>query len=366
MEPVNLFEYEALARARVEPTAWDYYAGGAEDEVTLRENRAAFERMGLRPRMLRGVGACDTRVTLLGETLPFPVLVAPVAYQKLAHPEGEAEMARGAGAAGAIMAVSTLATVSLEDVAAAGSGPLWFQLYVYKDRMITESLVRRAEAAGYRALILTVDMPHIGRRERDIRNGFGLPPGLIVANFAGQERADQPGMEPGESGLAVYATAQLDPTLTWEAVDWLRSITLLPVLVKGVLTAEDAHEALAHGAAGIVVSNHGGRQLDGAVAAVAALPEIVAAVAGRAPVLVDGGVRRGTDVLKALALGASATLIGRPALWALAAGGAAGVERALGLLCEEFRVAMALSGCRSVTEITHNLVKLPRDFEALF
>jgi 4-hydroxymandelate oxidase len=358
-EPVNLFEYEALACARMEPKAWDYYQSGAEDEVTLRENRAAFERIKLRPRMLTGAGAPDTRMSLLGETLSLPVLVAPAAYQKLAHPEGEAAMARGAGAAGTIMALSTLSTMSLEEVAEAATGPLWFQLYVYKDRSITESLVRRAEAAGYKALVVTVDAPYLGRRERDIRNGFGLPPGLIVANFAGQALADQPGLEPGQSGLAVYFTNQLDPTLTWESVAWLRSITHLPVLVKGILTAEDAREALALDISGIIVSNHGGRQLDGAVAAIEALPEIAEAVAGRMPILVDGGIRRGTDVLKALALGADAALIGRPALWALAADGAAGVERALGLLRDELLLALALAGCKSVTDVSRALVKLP-------
>lgn len=312
--------------------------------------------------MLTGVGVCETSVTVLGAELSAPVIVAPTAYQKLAHPDGEVGMARGAGAAGTVMAVSTLATTSLEEVAAAATGPLWFQLYVYKERAITESLVARAEAAGYRALALTVDAPYLGRRERDIHNGFGLPPGLIVANFEGRAQADQPGVDAGASGLSVYATRLIDPTLTWESVDWLRSITHLPILVKGILTAEDARLALDHGAAAVIVSNHGGRQLDGSVTGIEALPEVVEAVAGRAPVLVDGGIRRGTDVLKALALGASATLIGRPALWALAADGAAGVERALGLLREELRMAMALSGCHSVGDITPALVKLAPGF----
>jgi 4-hydroxymandelate oxidase len=362
MDPINLLEYESLARARIEPGAWDYFFGGSEDEVTLRENRAAYTRVKLRPRMLRNVGSVDTGLTLLGDQLIAPILVAPIAYQKLAHPEGEAAMARGVNAAGTIMTLSSMATISLEDVAAAVGGPRWFQLYVYKDRALTEWLVQRAEAAGYHALVLTVDMPYLGRRERDVRNGFGLPPGMIVANFTEREEANQPSMPPGESGLAVYATRQLDPTLTWEAIEWLRGVTRLPVLVKGVLTAEDAQEALAHGAAGVIVSNHGGRQLDGALATIEALPEIAQAVAGRVPVLVDGGVQRGTDVLKALALGATAVQIGRPALWALAEGGAAGVTRALGLLREELRLAMALSGCRSLGEISRALVKIPQEW----
>ncbi|HEX9035811.1 MAG TPA: alpha-hydroxy acid oxidase [Ktedonobacterales bacterium] len=362
MDPINLFEYETLACERMDPVAWDYYQSGAEDEVTLRENRAAFGRIRLRPRMLAGVGVADTHTTLFGEELALPVLIAPAAYQKLAHTEGEADMARGASAAGTIMTLSTMATVALEEVAAAAGGPLWFQLYVYKERALTEALVRRAEAAGYRALVLTVDAPYLGRRERDIRSGFGLPPGMIVANFAGHASADQPGVDPGASGLAVYASAKMDPTLTWEAVDWLRAVTRLPVLVKGILTAEDAHEALAHGASGVIVSNHGGRQLDSALSSIEALPAVVEAVAGRAPVLMDGGVRRGTDVLKALAIGANGTLIGRPALWALAASGAQGVERALGLLREELRLAMALAGCKTLADISRSLVKLPADW----
>ena len=358
MDPINLFEYEPLARARIDPSAWDYYQSGANDEVTLRDNRLAFERIRLRPRVLGGVGLGDTRASALGEPLRMPILVAPMAYQKLAHPEGEAAMARGAGAAGSLMCVSTMANTSLEDVAKAATGPLWFQLYVYRDRAVTESLVRRAERAGYRALVVTVDMPNVGRREVDVRNGFGLPPNVTLANFAG-ERAQQPGEQPGTSSLATYAAHQLDGSLTWEAIDWLSSITSLPVLVKGILTGEDAALAVAHGVAGIIVSNHGGRQLDGALASIDALPEVVATVAGRCEVYVDGGVRRGTDVLKALALGARAVLLGRPALWGLGAAGAEGVERVLTLLCEELQLAMALAGRPTLASIDRALVQLP-------
>ena len=357
MDPINLFEYEPLARERVDPVAWAYYQSGANDEVTLRENRLAFERIRLRPRVLAGVGAPDTRASVLGDSLRMPILVAPMAYQKLAHVEGEAEMARGAAAAGSLMCVSTMANTSLEDVAQAMSGPLWFQLYVYREREVTESLVRRAERAGYRALVVTVDMPNVGRREVDVRNGFGLPPHLKVANFDGG-RAEEGRIAPGESSLALYAAHQLDPSLTWEGIDWLRSITSLPVLLKGILTAEDAALAVAHGVSGVIVSNHGGRQLDGAMASIEALPEVVEAVAGRCEVLMDGGVRRGTDVLKALALGARAVLLGRPALWALAAGGADGVERALTLLNEELRLAMSLAGRPTLASVDRALVRL--------
>lgn len=358
MDPINLFEYEPLARERIDPVAWDYFQSGANDEVTLRENRLAFERIRLRPRMLAGVGSGDTRATALGEPLRTPVLVAPMAYQKMAHPEGEAAMARGAGAAGSLMCVSTMSNTSLEDVAQTASGPLWFQLYVYRERAVTESLVRRAERAGYRALVVTVDMPAVGQREVDVRNGFGLPPHLTLANFEG-DLAQEPRQQPGASALSTYHTHRLDGSLTWEAIDWLASITSLPVLVKGVLTAEDAALAVAHGVAGIIVSNHGGRQLDGALASIEALPEVVATVAGRCEVFVDGGVRRGTDVLKALALGARAVLLGRPALWALAVGGADGVERALGMLREELALAMALAGRPTLASVDRALVRLP-------
>ncbi|HZC04268.1 MAG TPA: alpha-hydroxy acid oxidase [Ktedonobacterales bacterium] len=358
MDPINLFEYEPLARELIDPVSWDYYQGGANDEVTLRGNRLAFERIRLRPRMLAGVGACDTRTTALGEPLRMPILVAPTAYQKLAHADGECAMARGAGEAGSLMCVSTMSTTSLEEVAQAATGPLWFQLYVYRDRAVTESLVRRAERAGYRALVVTVDMPAVGRREADVRNGFGLPPHLSLANFTGL-LSEEGRVAPGASALSIYADHQLDSDLTWEGIDWLSSITALPIVLKGILTAEDAALAVAHGVAGIVVSNHGGRQLDGATPGIEALPEVVETVAGRCEVYMDGGVRRGTDVLKALALGARAVLVGRPALWALAVGGAAGVECALGLLHDEVKLAMALAGRPTLASIDRTLVRLP-------
>ncbi|HEX2348124.1 MAG TPA: alpha-hydroxy acid oxidase [Ktedonobacterales bacterium] len=358
MEPINLFDYEPLARERIDPVAWDYYQSGANDEVTLRENRFAFERIRLRPRVLVSVEARDTRLTLLGESLRSPIVVAPMAYQRMAHDEGEAAMARGVGAAGMAMCVSTMSTISLEDVAQAASGPLWFQLYVYRDRSVTESLVRRAEQAGYRALVVTVDMPAVGQREADLRNGFGLPPHLTLANFEGA-LAEEGRVAPGESALSIYASHQLDPNLTWEGIDWLRSITSLPVLLKGILTAEDAALAVAHGVAGVIVSNHGGRQLDGVAPTIEALPEVAQAVAGRCVILMDGGVRRGTDILKALALGAQAVLVGRPILWALAVDGAAGVERALTLLHDELQLAMALAGRPTLASIDRSLVRLP-------
>ena len=357
MDPINVYEYEALAAARVDPVHWDYYRSGADDEVTLRANREAFGRIRLRPRMLVDVSAVDMGTTVLGTPVSMPILVAPTAYHCLACPDGECATAVAAGAASTLMVASTLATRSLEDIAAAATGPLWFQLYVYRDRAVSEDLVRRAEAAGYRALVLTVDTPRVGRRERDMRNGFGLPPHLRMANFRDDLFANIHEREPGESGFAAHVSALFDTSLTWEALAWLRGITTLPVLVKGVLTAEDAALAVEHGVAGIMVSNHGGRQLDSAPATIEALPEVVEAVAGRVEVYLDGGVRRGTDVLKALGLGARAVLVGRPILWGLAVEGAEGARKVLELLRAELELAMILAGRPTVASIDRSLVK---------
>jgi 4-hydroxymandelate oxidase len=356
-EPANVEDFEALAGRRMTRGAFDYYAGGAESEQTLRANRDAFGELFLRPRMLTGLGAIDTATSVLGTAVASPALVAPTAFHKLAHAEGECATARAAGRAGTLMCVSTIASTSLEDVAAAASGPLWFQLYVYKDRAITRELLRRAKAAGYRAVVLTVDTPVLGRRERDLRNGFSLPPGVRLENLAwlADERAGITGWSSSSSFWA-YVHEQLDASLDWSVVEWLRSEIDLPILVKGVMTAEDARLAVEHGAAGVVVSNHGGRQLDGAEATVRALPEVVEAVGGRVEVLMDGGVRRGTDVLKALALGARAVLLGRPVLWGLAARGEDGVLRVLDLLRRELEVAMALCGLSRIADVRRELV----------
>jgi len=341
---INVSDFEALARERMTPTAYDYYAGGAEDEVTLAENIAVFRRIALRPRVLAGNGSVATSIDLLGMTLSLPVGLAPTAFNKLGHADGEIASARAAGAAGSFMCCSTIASTALEEVASsAASTPLWFQLYVYRDREVTRDLVRRAEAAGCRALVLTVDTPRLGRRERNIRRPFNLPDGIAISNLERYGTADALRWA-GSSSFADYVHRLMDEGLTWEAVEWLRSITSLPILIKGVLAPADAVLAVEHGASGIVVSNHGGRQLDGAMATIAALPDIAKAVNRRVPVLMDGGVRRGTDVLKALALGADAVLIGRAYLWGLAAEGEAGVSRVLEMLRSEFELAMALAG----------------------
>ncbi len=355
MEPINLYEYEAIAQARLTAMAYDYYASGAHDEITLRENHAAYDRIALRYRVLRDISQRSTATTVLGQPIRMPVIVAPTAFHKLAHPEGEVATVRAAGNAGTLMILSTLSTTSIEEVLAAATGPVWFQLYVYKDRGATRALVERAEAAGCSALVLTVDAQVWGRRERDVRNRFQLPAGLSVKNLmpAGQEAFPK---EAQDSGLAAYVTSLFDQTLSWKDVEWLCGLTKLPVLLKGIVHPEDARQAADYGAAGVIVSNHGGRQLDTAPATIAALPDIVDAVAGRVEVLIDGGIRRGTDVVKALAYGARAVAVGRPVLWGLAADGQRGVERVLELLRFEVDLALGLCGCARVEEIGRDLL----------
>jgi 4-hydroxymandelate oxidase len=355
MDPVNLVEFEQAARERLAREAYDYYAGGANDEITLRRNRDAWSEIALHYPVLRDVSSRDTSTTILDEKISFPVMVAPTAFHRMACAEGECAAARAAGRAGTVMVVSTLSTTTIEDIAAAATGPLWFQLYVYKDRGATTALIQRAEAAGCRALVLTVDAQVWGRREADVRNNFKLPDGLTVANLADYAKEMFPAGIPG-SGLAAYVSQMLDPTLNWKDLAWLRGQTKLPILLKGIVRADDAKLAVEHGAAGVIVSNHGGRQLDTAPATIEALPSVVDAIGGKIPVLIDGGVRRGTDVVKALALGAQAALIGRPVLWGLAANGEEGAYRVLELLKAEFDLAMALCGARTIREIDKSLV----------
>ena len=355
---INLAEVEARALGRLTPLARDYYASGATDEITLRWNREAYARIAVRPRALVDGSARDLSTTILGRRHPWSVIVAPTAFQRLAHPDGEAAVARAAAAAGVTMTLSTLASTSIEDVAAAAPGaPRWFQLYVFRDRALTAALVARAEAAGYEAIVLTVDAPLLGRRERDARNRFALPEGMTAANLA--DALARVSSDGRDSGLFQFFASQIDPGFTWADLATLCSSTRLPVLVKGVLRADDATRAIEAGARGVIVSNHGGRQLDTAIASIDALPEVVEAVAGRAPVLVDGGIRRGTDILKALALGADAVLLGRPILWGLV-DGEAGVRHVLQLLHAEFDLAMALAGCASRAAVTRDLVVWPR------
>jgi 4-hydroxymandelate oxidase len=344
--PVNVDDFEELARQRLDKAVYSYIAGAAGDEISLRRNRSAFDSLLLKPRALRDVSRLDTTAEIFGRKLQYPILVAPTAYHRMVHPEGEQGTARGAGAAGATMVVSSLANTTVEDIAAVATGPLWYQLYVQPDRAFTQDLVQRAEAAGCQALCITVDTPILGTRYRETRAGFCLAPGLDRANLRGCEGATAARFD--ESG--VYS-AVLDPTLTWDGIDWIRGFAKVPILLKGILAPEDAALAVEHGVSGIIVSNHGARNLDTTPATIEALPFVLEAVAGRLPVLLDGGVRRGTDVVKALALGARAVLVGRPYLWGLAVGGAAGVEKVSKMLHTELLAAMALCGCPTLAAI---------------
>ena len=352
-QPINVADLERLAAEQLEPGARAYFAGGAGDERTMRRNAEAFEEWELWPRVLVDVSEVSTATTVLGSELELPILVAPVAFQRLAHPGGEQAMARAAAAAGTVMVVSTLATTTPADVAAAApDGRRWLQLYCFKDRGVTRALIEEATEAGYEAIALTVDAPYAGPRERDLRSGFVLPAEL---------RTPAIDAAAGPRTLSVAEVfALVDPSLTWSDLELLCAETELPVLVKGVLAAEDAQLAAEHGAAGVIVSNHGGRQLDGVPATIDALPAVVEGVGGRLEVLVDGGIRRGTDVAVALALGANAVLVGRPALWGLAVDGQAGAEVALSMLRREFELALALLGCSTPAALSAAHVRARR------
>jgi len=351
---VNLAELEAQARSVLSRATYDYFAGGAEDEATLEANRQAFRKWRFRFHVLSGVKEPELSTDLLGQSVSMPVQLAPTATQRLAHPEGELAAARAAAAAGVVYCLSTLATTSLEDVAATSRGPRWFQLYMYQDRGITEDLVNRAMAAGYSAILLTVDAAVLGRRERDFRNAWTLPPELSYANLTGS-LAKTVDVATGSSALNQYFH-QLETRLAWKDLEWLVGKSRVPVLVKGVVRGDDARRAVAGGAQGVIVGNHGGRQLDYSVAALDAVSEVVEAVGPEGLVLMDGGVRRGTDVLKALALGARSVLIGRPLLWALAVGGEAGVRRMLDQLRDEITTSMILLGVSGLDQLTPDLL----------
>ena len=346
---VNVDDFEAAARERLDPGAYGYMAGGAGDEHTLRANSAAFARWDLRPRVLVDVGGVSAATTVLGTEVTLPVLVAPTAFQRLANPEGELPMARAAAAAGTVMTLSTLSSVTPAELAAAAPGAAqWFQLYWSRDRAFTQELVEGAVEAGFSALMLTVDLPVAGRRERDVRAGFALPDDLPLPNLPISLRRE-------DFHTALHEA--VDDTLTWRDLEWLHSVSSLPLVVKGILTAEDALLAAEHGAAAVVVSNHGGRQLDGVPATLEVLPEVVEAVGERVEVFLDGGIRRGVDVLKALALGARAVLSGRAVLWGLAADGEEGATQVLSLLRKEIELGLKLLGCPSPDAVTRGHVR---------
>ncbi len=358
--PLNLHELQALAETKLPRMVFDYFAGGSNDERLLHSTRDAWNEIALRYRVMRNVSLRSHSCEILGEPLDWPVLVAPMALQQMAHVDGELATARAVAQSGCGMILSTLSTYAIEEVHAAirennSRAPLWFQLYIEKDRGRTKALVERAARAGATALVLTVDTPVLGRRERDIRNQFHLPEGLATPHLYDTLSLGEAPVA-SASALATYISRRWDEGIEWRDVEWLRSITSLPLLVKGVVRGDDALLALEHGATGIIVSNHGGRQLDASVTTPRALVEIAEALNGRGTLLVDGGIRRGSDIVRAIAMGAHGVLLGRPVLWSLAIGGADGVLATLGLLRAEFDSAMALCGCRTVGEITPDLL----------
>ncbi|XP_023916302.1 peroxisomal (S)-2-hydroxyacid oxidase GLO4 isoform X2 [Quercus suber] len=351
-EPVNVNEFQELAREVLPKMYYDFYAGGAEDQYTLKENVEAFHRIMIRPRILVDVSRIDMSTTVLGNKISAPILIAPTALHKLAHPEGEVATARAAAACKTIMVLSFTSSCTVEEVASGCNAVRFFQLYVYKKRDIAAVLVQRAERNGYKALVLTVDTPRLGRREADIKNKMVAPRLKNLEGLLSIEADSDNG-----SNLEAYAKETMDASLCWKDIEWLKSITNMPILIKGVLTGEDAIKAAEVGVAGIMVSNHGARQLDYTDATINVLEEVVQAVGGRVPVFFDGGVRRGTDIFKALAHGAQAVLIGRPVIFGLAAKGEYGVRQIIQMLKDELELTMALSGCPSVKDITRRHVR---------
>jgi len=370
--PINVAEYERYAKNTLPRNAHDYYASGSNDMITLRENRDAFARLRIIPRALVDVSKIVTETTILGEKVASPILIAPTAMQQMAHPDGEVATVRAAARLNTLMCISSWSTKSMEQVAADQPGTLlWFQVYVYKDRDVVLDLVKRAERAGYKALAVTVDTPILGRREADIRNNFALPSHLTLGNFesTGKTRSHATGISSsantsGGSGLAAYVSSLIDRTLTWDDLKWLRTVTSLKIVVKGVMSVDDALLAVEHGMDAVWVSNHGARQLDTSPATIEVLPDIVRAVAGRAEVYMDGGVTRGTDVFKAIALGARAVFVGRPVLWGLAHRGEEGVFHVMSLLNEELNLAMALAGVADIGDIKPSFIRTALSFQS--
>ena len=349
-EPLlSIADYASTARGILPKEVCDYYEGGALDEITLRENVAGWERLKLHYRVLAGVGPRELRTSVLGQSISMPIAIAPTAFHKLACPEGEIAAAKAAKTAGTLFILSSLSNTAMEAVFAQAASPRWFQLYIYKDREITRALLQRAEAAGAEAIVLTVDAPGLGTRERDMRNRFTLPDDLCVENLSPVGKGKMPKV--CGSGLAAYVRDNFKSDLSFEDLDWLCGCTRLPIVVKGVCRADDARRVADHGAKAIVVSNHGGRQLDTAPATCEVLPFVVDAVGDRCEVYVDGGIRRGSHILKALALGARAVMVGRPILWGLCVAGEKGACQVLEILRRELDEAMLLCGCTKLSDI---------------
>ena len=351
---LNIHDYHRAARAKLPKDVLDYYEGGALDEITLRENTAGWERLKLYYHVLAGVGTRDLSTTILGQFISMPIAVAPTAFQKLACAEGEIATAKAAKAMRTLFILSSFSNTAMESVLPQAASPRWFQLYIYKDREITDELVRRAEAAGAEAIVVTVDAPGLGTRERDVRNNFRLPDDLAVENLAPVGKGNLPKVT--GSGLAAYVQENFKSDLKFEDLDWLCGCTRLPIVVKGVCRGDDARRAAEHGAKAVVVSNHGGRQLDTAPATCEVLPAVADAVGDLCEVYVDGGIRRGSDVLKAIALGARAVLIGRPILWGLCVGGEQGATNVLEIFRRELDEAMLLCGCTKLGDINRALL----------
>jgi len=374
---INLNDFRAIAKKRLPRMIFDYLDGGADDEVTLRRNRESFGSCQLMPRVLRDVGQIDLSTTVLGRDIDLPVILSPTGQTRMFHHQGEGAVARSAAKAGTIYSLSSVSSTSIEATAAASAGPKWFQIYVWRDRAVIRDFMARCRDSGYHALCLTVDVPLPGNRERDLRHGLAFPPSLKPRSALEVMRhpgwlyhyltnprieianvTDSPHVKKGaQESLLHYITEQFDPTVDWGAAAWMVEEWGGPFLIKGIVSLEDARRAVDIGASGIIVSNHGGRQLDYMPSAIEVLPEIVAAVQGRAEILIDGGVRRGTDVIKALALGAKAVMIGRPYLYALAAGGEAGVDRMFSLLQAEIARDMALLGCRKISDLNPEYIR---------
>eukprot|EP00931_Biecheleriopsis_adriatica_P087178 TRINITY_DN61685_c0_g1_i1.p1 TRINITY_DN61685_c0_g1~~TRINITY_DN61685_c0_g1_i1.p1 ORF type:complete len:386 (+),score=79.81 TRINITY_DN61685_c0_g1_i1:34-1158(+) len=361
----NLRDFEGIAKEIIDKVDFDYYSSGAEDEITLQRNKDAWQRIVIWPRFLVDCSSVSTAVHLdfLGVDASMPVIVPPMAMQKLAHEEGEIGLARAAHAAGLPYCFTQQATTKFETVCEQSSGPMLFQMYMFQDRTISEGMIKRAEACGARAIVVTVDSPVLGRRERDLRNKFTpASRGIQLVNYVSQQKG---GSTSSTSASVKARTAGRDASFNWKDLEWLKSVTRLPFVLKGIVHPDDANMAIQHGASAIWVSNHGGRQLDGGPATADALAQVAAAVNGRLPIIVDGGLTRGVDILKSLALGATVACVGRPLLWALAADGQAGAQLALNMLQEELTTAMALSGISSLSDVSRKLVQAPGDHPPL-
>ncbi len=355
MNPVTISDFEIIAKEKLHPHAFDYYSSGADDEITLKKNCSSFNEIFLKYRVLVDVSKRNMSASVLGHKTSVPFLIAPTAFHKMAHPDGEIATAKAAGKAGTVMILSTLSNSSIEEVTEAAAGPVWFQLYVFKDREITRDLIKRAEAAGVKAIVITVDAPLLGQRVRDVKNLFDLPSGLTVKNLEKHFKQDLIENK-NDSGLAGYVKENLDASLNWNDLSWIRSVTKLPLILKGIACREDAILAAEHNVEGIVVSNHGGRQLDTCRATIDVLPEVAEAVKDKTEIYIDGGIRRGTDILKSIALGADAVLIGRPFIWGLAYNGENGVTDVMNILKKELDLAMALCGCADLKKISKDII----------